>query len=109
MTSSKNAAQEVTYALAASATLPAKLWRQNSEVNSPVVELSGSSSCTGTAESTVWLAKRCAPTKVRAPSLQQNFCAIQFVFLWYDVSAYCSAHNGPISIPIEILDSWVHY
>ena len=35
-----NATQEVAYALAASATLPAKLWRQNSEVNSPVVELS---------------------------------------------------------------------
>ena len=43
MTSSLNAAQEVTYALAASATLPAKLWRQNSEVNSPVVELSDNS------------------------------------------------------------------
>ena len=30
---------------------------------------------------------------------------IQFVFLWHDVLAYCSTPDGPISIPIEVLDS----
>ena len=33
---------------------------------------------------------------------------IQFVFLWHNVLPYCSAPNCPISIPIEVLDFWVH-
>ena len=32
---------------------------------------------------------------------------IQVVFLGHDVLTYCSAPNGAISIPIEVLDSWL--
>ena len=57
--------------------------------------------------SAVWLAKRCAPTKVRAMQYWQKSWLIQFVFLWRDVLANYSAPNGPISILIEVLDSWL--